>query len=267
MRQGWAFEHARPHRREKRARPRRLGLLDEHVEALFDGEPGADQCGELARDQRQTLARQPGAREALAPPGLHRRRAYALDGERREAAFAQQRSRVALGVRLDHSARFAAGRLQRAVLEARHARCGCLLAPYSRLILEIRAALPRGSARPRPGRGAGARGGRGAPGTGWFPLRRSRTTAPAASLVCRVASTRCPVRLACTAICAVSRSRISPIMTTSGSWRRMARSARAKVSSIRGFTWVWPTPSRSYSIGSSTVTMLVRLASSWPSAA
>src|SRR5258706_8720645 len=36
--------------------------------------------------------------------------------------------------RLDHAARFAPGRLQSAVLEARHARCGGLLAPYSRLI-------------------------------------------------------------------------------------------------------------------------------------
>jgi hypothetical protein len=35
-------------------------------------------------------------------------------------------------------------------------------------------------------------------------------------LVCSVASTRCPVNDACTAICAVSRSRISPIMITSG---------------------------------------------------
>ncbi len=48
---------------------------------------------------------------------------------------------------------------------------------------------------------------------------------------------------------------------------QVADLARAKVSSMRGFTWVWPTPSRSYSIGSSTVTILVRLASSWPSAA
>src|SRR5207245_4240583 len=132
-----------PHRGKQRARPRRLGLLDEHVEALLDGEPGANQRGELARDERQSLARKPGAREALAPTRLRRRRTYALDRERREAAFAQQRSRVALGVRLDHSACFAPGRLQRAVLESRHARCGCLLAPYSRLILETRAALPR----------------------------------------------------------------------------------------------------------------------------
>ena len=60
------------------------------------------------------------------------------------------------------------------------------------------------------------------------------------------------------AICAVSKSRISPIMITSGSWRRMARSALAKVRSILALTWVWPTPASSYSIGSSTVMMF------WP---
>jgi hypothetical protein len=93
-------------------------------------------------------------------------------------------------------------------------------------------------------------------------MSTSRVTAPGASLVWRVASTRWPVSEACTAICAVSRSRISPIITTSGSWRRIARSARANVISMRGFTCVWPTPSSSYSIGSSTVRMLRVLRSS-----
>ena len=64
------------------------------------------------------------------------------------------------------------------------------------------------------------------------------------------------------AICAVSASRISPIITTSGSCRKMARSARAKVSSMRGFTCVCPTPGKSYSMGSSTVMMLLCAASS-----
>ena len=50
-------------------------------------------------------------------------------------------------------------------------------------------------------------------------MSMSRVTAPTAVLVCSVDITRCPVRLACTAISAVSRSRISPTMTTSGSWR------------------------------------------------
>ena len=48
----------------------------------------------------------------------------------------------------------------------------------------------------------------------------------------------------------------------SGSCRKMARSALAKVKSIFGLTWVWPMPGSSYSIGSSTVMMLMELASS-----
>ena len=69
------------------------------------------------------------------------------------------------------------------------------------------------------------------------------------------------------AICAVSKSRISPIMMTSGSCRKMARRALAKVKSILAFTCVWPTPANSYSIGSSTVMMLVCVESTLPSAA
>ena len=56
-------------------------------------------------------------------------------------------------------------------------------------------------------------------------------------------------------------------MITSGSWRRMARSALAKVSSMRALTWVWPTPGSSYSTGSSTVMMLLWAESSRPRAA
>ena len=56
VRQGLALEHARPHRGEQRARSGRFRLLDKHVEALFDSEPGADQRGELARDERESLA-------------------------------------------------------------------------------------------------------------------------------------------------------------------------------------------------------------------
>ena len=91
---------------------------------------------------------------------------------------------------------------------------------------------------------------------GSTPMSASRVTALAASFVCSVASTRCPVSDACTAICAVSRSRISPIITMSGSWRRIARRARANVRSTRAFTCVCATPSSAYSIGSSTVIML-----------
>jgi hypothetical protein len=74
-------------------------------------------------------------------------------------------------------------------------------------------------------------------------MSRRRVTAPTAVLVCSVLSTRWPVSEACTAICAVSRSRISPTITTSGSWRRMARRPRAKVMSTLVLTWVWPMPS------------------------
>ena len=52
---------------------------------------------------------------------------------------------------------------------------------------------------------------------------------------------------------AVSRSRISPTMMTSGSWRSTWRSALANVSPISGRTCIWLTPGTSYSIGSSIV--------------
>ena len=52
----------------------------------------------------------------------------------------------------------------------------------------------------------------------------------AAVLVCRVESTMCPVCAALIAISAVSRSRISPTMMMSGSWRKKALSAMGKVS-------------------------------------
>ncbi len=55
---------------------------------------------------------------------------------------------------------------------------------------------------------------------GSTPMSVSRVKAPAASLVCRVEKTRWPVSDAWIAISAVSTSRISPTMMTSGSWRR-----------------------------------------------
>ena len=51
-------------------------------------------------------------------------------------------------------------------------------------------------------------------------------------------------------------------MMTSGSCRKMALRALAKVRSILALTWVWPTPESSYSMGSSTVKMFLVLASS-----
>ena len=100
-----------------------------------------------------------------------------------------------------------------------------------------------------------------------MPMSVRRVTALVASLVCSVANTKWPVRLAWMAIWAVSKSRISPIMITSGSCRSSARRALAKVSSILALTWVWPTPGSSYSMGSSTVMMLSRCAPSLCSAA
>src|SRR5262249_32690049 len=113
-----AFEHARTHRGEQPARPGRLGLLDENVEAFLDGEAGALQGGELAGEQRQTLARQARAGGALARTSVLRCAADRLDRERREAALAQQRSRVALGVGLDDAVLLASALIQRAVFEA-----------------------------------------------------------------------------------------------------------------------------------------------------
>ncbi len=64
-----------------------------------------------------------------------------------------------------------------------------------------------------------------------------------ASLVCRVEKTRCPVNAERIAMSAVSRSRTSPTMMTSGSWRTMCRRPAANVSPICGFTWIWLMPS------------------------
>ena len=71
---------------------------------------------------------------------------------------------------------------------------------------------------------------------GSAPMSIVRVIAPAASFVWIVESTRCPVSDALIAISSVSWSRISPTMTMSGSWRRNARSALAKVSPILGWT-------------------------------
>ena len=57
----------------------------------------------------------------------------------------------------------------------------------------------------------------------------SRVIALAASLVCSVLITKWPVSAALIAICEVSKSRISPMRISSGSWRRMWRNASAKV--------------------------------------
>ena len=86
-----------------------------------------------------------------------------------------------------------------------------------------------------------------------------RATVSWASTVCSVDMTRCPVSAAVIAALTVSRSRISPTMITSGSWRIAPRIAVAK-SSVSTCTSRWlimPSLSKwTISIGSSIVTML-----------
>jgi hypothetical protein len=55
------------------------------------------------------------------------------------------------------------------------------------------------------------------------------------------------------AMSAVSRSRISPTMMTSGSWRRNDLSAAAKFRPALSLTLTWLTPGMLISAGSSTV--------------
>ena len=87
-------------------------------------------------------------------------------------------------------------------------------------------------------------------------MSSSRVTVSGALLVCSVDITRWPVSDASMATLAVSSSRISPTMTTSGSARRKERSALAKVHSMRGLTCTWRRPDCVISIGSSAVQIL-----------
>ena len=59
------------------------------------------------------------------------------------------------------------------------------------------------------------------------------------------------------AICAVSVSRISPTIMTSGEVRRIDLKAEAKVSPALAFICIWLMPERRYSTGSSTVVMFL----------
>ena len=92
---------------------------------------------------------------------------------------------------------------------------------------------------------------------GATPMFSSRVSVVGASLVCSVDSTRWPVCAALIAMSAVSRSRISPTITMSGSWRRNARSAIANVRPAFSFTLTWFTPGSWISAGSSAVEMLM----------
>ena len=86
---------------------------------------------------------------------------------------------------------------------------------------------------------------------GSTPMPVRRVTAAGALLAWRVARTRCPVSAASTLVLAVSRSLISPIITTSGSERRILLSPEWNVRPILGSTWTWLMPRILYSTGAS----------------
>src|SRR3954449_8644658 len=92
---------------------------------------------------------------------------------------------------------------------------------------------------------------------GSTPISFRRVNADGASFVCRVERTKWPVRAASIEIFAVSTSRISPTITTSGSERRIERSAVANVSPARRLICTWFRPASRYSTGSSTVITLI----------
>ena len=87
-------------------------------------------------------------------------------------------------------------------------------------------------------------------------MLRKRPSTSSTLLACTVVNTRWPVRAELMAIWAVSWSRISPTMILSGSWRRMERRPRAKVSPFFSLTGIWVMPLIWYSTGSSMVMIL-----------
>ena len=88
---------------------------------------------------------------------------------------------------------------------------------------------------------------------GSMSMSSRRTIVSGAEFVCRVEKTRWPVSEASMPIAAVSWSRISPTMITSGSARRNDRIAAAKVKSILGWTCTCRRPAWVISTGSSAV--------------
>ena len=88
------------------------------------------------------------------------------------------------------------------------------------------------------------------------PIFSKRVKVSAAELVCNVDNTKCPVCEALMAISAVSKSRISPTITMSGSWRKNERNAPGKVKPARVLICTWLMPSRLISTGSSAVDIL-----------
>ena len=92
---------------------------------------------------------------------------------------------------------------------------------------------------------------------GSIPMSSRRLIAESESLVWIVESTKWPVRAARRQIRAVSWSRTSPTMITSGSCRKKARRALANVNPTWVLTCTWLMPLNLYSTGSSTVQMFV----------
>ena len=89
-----------------------------------------------------------------------------------------------------------------------------------------------------------------------MPMSRKRCRAATESVACSEDSTKWPVRAACTAMRAVSTSRISPTRMTSGSWRRIDLSPAAKVIPACSLVWIWLMEGKTYSTGSSMVITL-----------
>ena len=89
--------------------------------------------------------------------------------------------------------------------------------------------------------------------TGSRPKSSKRVIVSGAELVCSVDSTKWPVNEASIPACAVSLSRISPIRIMSGSARKNARRAAAKLKPILGLTCTCCRPGCVISTGSSAV--------------
>ena len=90
-----------------------------------------------------------------------------------------------------------------------------------------------------------------------MPMSRNRCSAALASVACSDDMTKWPVSAACTAMRAVSTSRISPTRIESGSWRRMARRPDANVTPACSLICIWLIDGMTYSTGSSIVVTLI----------
>ena len=91
---------------------------------------------------------------------------------------------------------------------------------------------------------------------GSMPMSMKRCSADVASVACNDDSTKWPVSADCTAMRAVSTSRISPTRMMSGSWRRIDFNPPANVMPACSLIWIWLIDGSTYSTGSSIVVML-----------